>query len=192
MRPRASPRLRRPRRAGARSRGRSARESRAQAARPPARPRPQAPGSTRSRARWRRRARLEHALELVVERGEADEHRDEAPRGEVREQVEVAQHQRALGDDGDRVAVREQHLEQLRASMRCSRSAGWYGIGVGAEIDRLADVAGCASSRSSSRASPGLWNMPRLEIEPGAAGSSRSGKAARSSRCSRARSPGTD
>ena len=116
--------------------------------------------------RRRRRARLEHALERVVERGEADEDGDEAQSCEVREQVEVAQHERALGHDGDRVAMHEQHFEQLsRRAVLALR--GLVRIGIGAEIDRLADVSGCTQLAVQQPRKPRLVKDARLEIEPG-------------------------
>jgi hypothetical protein len=114
----------------------------------------------------RSRARLEHALEFVVERGEADEDRDEPHAREVREQVKVTQHQRSLGHDGDRVAMCEQHFEQFarRAVLALS---GLVRIGIGAEIDRLADIPSCAQLAVQQPCEPRLVKDARLEIEPG-------------------------
>ncbi len=91
-------------------------------------------------ARSRSGARFEHALHLVVERGDAEHHARETVAREFRQQVHVARDQRALGGDGDRVFVLEQHLEQRTCDFVCFfERLVW--IGVGAEHDGRAFVA---------------------------------------------------
>ena len=61
----------------------------------------------------RRGARLKPAGEVAVQRRDADEHGAQVFFGHGREQVEVALHQRGFGDDGERVFVRGQYLQNL-------------------------------------------------------------------------------
>ena len=73
---------------------------------------------------WRGRARLQNAREFGVQRGDGDVHGREVLRSHGREQIEIALHAAAFGDDGQRVARIAQHL-QRGAGQRSSRSIGW-------------------------------------------------------------------
>ena len=61
-----------------------------------------------------RGARLELALQIVVERRDAHHHRDEIFVCEALEQIEIAKDQSAFRDQRERVPVLEQHLEETR------------------------------------------------------------------------------
>lgn len=54
--------------------------------------------------------RLHAPLRLRIQRGDADADAHQVLASHPREQIEVAQHQRALGDDGERMAAAGEHL----------------------------------------------------------------------------------
>ena len=89
----------------------------------------------------RARARLHGAGELAVERGDRERHLDQAALGHRLENVEIAQHQRRLGDDADRMVRRAQHFEDA-AHDAVAPLDRLIGIGVGADGDGADLIAG--------------------------------------------------
>ena len=71
--------------------------------------------------------RLHGAREVTVERGERDGDGDEALCSHWREDVDVARHQRGLGDECDRVIVRGEHFENAARDLQIL-------------LDRLVDI----------------------------------------------------
>ena len=76
----------------------------------------------------------------AVERGDGDGDLGQAARRHAGQDVDVAHHQRRLGDDADRVAGAVQHLED-RAGDAALALDRLVGVGDGAERDVLRHVA---------------------------------------------------
>lgn len=120
----------------------------------------------RQPAAGRRRARLHAALELVVQRGDAQRDLGKAQPGKFAQQVQVAFHQRGLGDDRYRVAGFEHDLEQRarRAQLLLERLVA---VGVYAQGDRRASVSGFGQFLPEQLRGVGLVHDLGLEIETG-------------------------
>ena len=144
------------------------------------------------RLRRRRGARLHRAGKLAVERGDRDRDLAQVPRSAIALQdVDVARDQRRLGDDADRMVGSRQHLEDRArdAPLALDRLVG---IGICPERDRLRRVAGLGELLCQQHRRRWAWRRAwsRNRARRNARGSN--GSAARSSRCSRARSRGRD
>ncbi len=113
----------------------------------------------------RRRARVELARELAVEHRDRDEHADETLRRHRRQQVEVALDQRALGRDRQRMVALGEHLDHGARDLPLALDR-LVRVGVGAERDRLAAVAGLRELGAQQRGGVGLREELRLEVEP--------------------------
>ena len=88
---------------------------------------------------WRRGARLQRPFQAGVETGDADEDRHELARGQVAQQVEIAEDQRALGDDRQRVPPLQQQLEYCARGSQLALGR-LVRIGVAADVQHFADV----------------------------------------------------
>lgn len=110
-------------------------------------------------------ARLHDALEFVVQRGEADRYAHQALLGQRYQQIEVAQHQRAIGDDVHRVAEAQQHLQRL-ARQPLLAFQRLVGVGIDAQGDRLGYIARLAQFGLQAFGKVGLGDQPRFEIDP--------------------------
>src|SRR5450830_596951 len=113
----------------------------------------------------RRRAWLQDALELIVQAGEADHHRHQPLARQFGEQVEIAQDQRALGDDRHRVPIAQQHFEGLPGD-RVLTLDGLVRIGVGTQVDRRTHIAGLGQLLLQHIGGVGLGNQFGFEIQP--------------------------
>ncbi len=110
-------------------------------------------------------ARFELAGQRAVQRGQRNRHLGEVQAGQFRPQVDVADDQRRLGDDADRVARFEQHLEH-RAGQLGLTLEGLVGIGRGAERDGRAGVARLAQFFAQQAGGIGFGEYLRFEIQP--------------------------
>lgn len=114
----------------------------------------------------RGRAWLQHPLEIIVQRGQADHYPRQALAGHLGQQVEITQHQRTLGDNGHRMAKTQQNLKQPPGEhvLPLDRLVR---VGVGAQVDRRAHVARFAQLLRKHVGGVGLGNQLGLEIEAG-------------------------
>src|SRR5690606_27805708 len=110
-------------------------------------------------------ARLHPRRQAVVERGHRDMRIDQALRGQRREQVEVALHQRALGHQPERVAELGQHLDQFAGDPVAALDR-LVGVGVHAQRDRRAAVALAREFGAQAFGGIGLGEQPGLEVQP--------------------------
>ena len=133
--------------------------------------------------------RLHGARELAVERRHRQRHFHQAPLGHRRQQVEIAQDESRLGDDADGMVRRAQHFEDA-AHDAIAPLDRLIGIGVGADGDGPHLIAGLGQLPLERLRGVGLGEQPGLEVEPRRKAEKGVGRAARSSRCSHARSPG--
>src|SRR5579871_4296219 len=111
-------------------------------------------------------ARLHRALQVSVESRDTDGNARQPIASHLRQQLEVAQHERALGDDRDRVARARQHLEDRSRDAHAPLD-GLVGIGVGAESYGLADVPGLCELRFQHSRRILLVEQTSLEIDSG-------------------------
>ena len=107
-----------------------------------------------------------------------------------REDVDVADDERRLGDDADRMPRPLQHLEDRPRDPPLALDR-LVGIGIGAERDQLRLIARIGELARQEFGRVGLGVELGLEVETGRVGPDSSASGARSSRCSRARSRGT-
>lgn len=113
-----------------------------------------------------RGARLHDAFEFVIQGGQAEGHADQVVAGQLAEQVEVAQDQRALGDDVQRMLVAQQDFQRL-AGQALFALDGLVGIGIDAQGDGLRYVAGLLQLLFEALGQVGLGNQTGLEIDAG-------------------------
>ncbi len=113
----------------------------------------------------RSRPGFEDALQFVVQGGQADHHRHQPLPGQLGQQVKVAQDQRALGDDGHRVPVAQQHL-QGTSGQQLFTLDGLVGIGIGPQVDRRALVAGFGQLLLQQGGGIALGDQPGFEVQP--------------------------
>ena len=135
-------------------------------------------------------ARLEPARELAIERG----HRDRNPRQVLarhrRQQIEVAHHGGRLGDDRHGMLTAREHLEHATRDLEPALDRLVW-IGVGAERDRLARVAGATRARAPAGSRRRTWRAAWSRSRARATARGTRGSGARSSTRSRARSRDT-
>ncbi len=114
--------------------------------------------------RGRGGAGFHDALELVIQRGQADRDADQPLFGQGHQQVQIAQHQRTLGDDVHRMAVAQQDFQRLagQALLALQRLVG---IGVHAQRDGLRHVAGLAQLLLQAFGEIGLGDQPGFEVD---------------------------
>ena len=112
----------------------------------------------------RRGARLKPAGEVAVQRRDADEHGAQVFFGHGREQVEVALHQRGFGDDGERVFVRGQYLQNLARDAQFALDR-LVRIGIAAQRNRADPVARVAQFLFQQPRRLRLGDQTCLEIE---------------------------
>ena len=118
-------------------------------------------------ARRRRRARLHGARELGVERRHRERDLDQIALGQPRQDVEVAQDQRRLGHDADRMAGALQHFEDAAHHLVLALDR-LVGIGVGADRDGARLVAGRRQFASpAARGASGFTNSLDSKSSPG-------------------------
>ena len=111
-------------------------------------------------------ARFQDALELIVQAGEADHHRHQPLAGQLGQQVEVAQDQRALGDDRHWVAVAQQDLKGLPGDPVFALD--WLvRIGIGAQVDRRTHVARLRQLLFQHIGRVALGNQSGFKVQPG-------------------------
>ncbi len=113
-----------------------------------------------------RGARLELAGKLGIERGDRNEDPRQTIRRHRREQVEIAQDRRRLGDDGDRVPAAGQDLEHAARDLQPPLQR-LVGVGVGPKRDRRAAVAGRRELALQQVRRIVLGEQLGLEIEAG-------------------------
>ncbi len=114
----------------------------------------------------RRRPRLQGAGQFGVERGDGERDANQVAGGHPREDVEVAQHPRALCHDQHGVAEALQHVERPPGDpQRALR--GLPRVGVGPEHDRPRHVAGPRQLRLQPLRQVGFEQQPGLKIEAG-------------------------
>jgi hypothetical protein len=114
----------------------------------------------------RRRARLQHAREIAVERRDREIHARHVLGGHGRDEVDVALDERRLGHDRERMLVRRENLEDAARDLPFALDR-LIRVGVAAERDRVALVAGLASSARSSTAASGLAKSFVSNSRPG-------------------------
>ena len=109
-------------------------------------------------------ARLHRAGQLAVECREGDGDGDEAFLRHRREQIEIAQHQRGLGDQRDRMIVRGQHFENAArdAQLLLDRLVD---VGVAGQHDEARLVGFLRQLAREQGGGRGLHEDLRLEIE---------------------------
>ncbi len=115
--------------------------------------------------RRRRRARLHDAFELIVQRGQADRDADQPLLGQRHQQIQIAQHQRALGDDVHRMLEAQQDFQRTAGQLLFAFD-GLIRIGVDAQRNGLRHVARLAQLLLEAFGEVGLGDQPRLEIDP--------------------------
>jgi len=109
-------------------------------------------------------ARLHDAFEFVVQGREADRHADQPLLGQRHQQVQVAQHQRPLGDDVHRMPEAQQDLQCL-ARQPLLALQRLIGVGVHPQGDGLRHVARLAQLGLQPFGEVGLGDQPGLEID---------------------------
>ena len=120
----------------------------------------------RQSALGRRGPRFHRPGELPVERRHRQRDLAEVPLRHPRQDVDVAQDQRRLGDDADRMAGRLQHLEDL-AHDPVALLDRLVGIGIGADRHGLRLIAGLGELALEQLRRVRLGEQPRLEIDAG-------------------------
>ena len=113
----------------------------------------------------RRRARLHGARELGIERRHRQRDLDQVALGEPRQDVEIAQDQRRLGDDADRMAGALQHFEDAAHHLIFALDR-LIRIGVGADRDGARLVVRRRQFLLQQRRRVRLHEQLGLEIEP--------------------------
>ena len=114
----------------------------------------------------RRRAWLEFRRQLVIQRVDRDEDLNQVALGHGREDVDIAFDQRVLGDDGARVVA----LIQQRQRGTGEAPAFFdrlVGVGVAADVDRLAGVVLLGQLVAEDVGEVGLGEQLRLEVQAG-------------------------
>ena len=114
----------------------------------------------------RRGARLHGARELRIERRHRDRDLDQVALRQPRQDVEVAQDQRRLGDDADRMAGALQHFEDAAHHLVLALDR-LIRIGVGADRDGARLVARRRQLLLQQRRRIRLHEQLGFEIEPG-------------------------
>ena len=109
--------------------------------------------------------RLHGARQLRIERGHGDPDLGEVALGHARENVDVARHQRRLGDDADGMAGALQHFENAAHDFALALDR-LIGIGVGADRDHPRLVARRSQLLLEQRRRIGLREQLGLEVEP--------------------------
>eukprot|EP01136_Pigoraptor_vietnamica_P033088 Opistho-1_new@95607 len=110
--------------------------------------------------------RLQDARELRIQRGDGHVDRGQALCGHGREQVDVALHPAALGDDGQRVPRFGEHFEHA-AHEPVLALDGLVGVGHGADGEQAGHVARAGELAPQHGGDVALGNQFRLEIETG-------------------------
>ena len=113
----------------------------------------------------RRRPGLENALQLIVQSGQADHHRHQALARQLAQQVQVPEDHRALGDDGHRVSIAQQHLQGAPGQLLFALN-GLVGIGIGPQVDRCAAIAGLGQLLFQQGRGVALGDQLGFEIQP--------------------------
>ena len=137
------------------------------------------------------RARIELARQLAVEHRDRDEHADETLRRHRGQQVEVALDQHALGRDRQRMVAFGEHFDDGARDLplaldRLVRDRCWRRARSARSGSRVARAPRAAGRRRWA------WRRASSRNRGPAKGRDTRASAARSSRRSRARSPGTD
>ena len=112
--------------------------------------------------RWS--ARVELAREIAVEHCDRYVHAHQVPRRHRSEQVEIALDEHALGGDRDRVLAFSEHFDDLARDLPFALDR-LVRIGVGAERNRLAAVAGPRKLPAQKERRIRLGEQPRLEVQ---------------------------
>ena len=116
--------------------------------------------------RRRRCARLHGAGEAALQGGDRQRDRGEPAPRHAGEDIDIARHQRRLGDDADRVVVAVEHLEH--APRQCEAALGrLVGVRVGAHGDHAAAIAGAGQLARELRRRVVLGEDAALEILAG-------------------------
>ena len=115
--------------------------------------------------RRRRGARLHGAREFGVERGHRQRDLGQIALGHPRQNIDVARHQRRLGDDADRMAGALQHFEDAAHDLPLALDR-LIGIGVGADRDHPRLVIRRRQLLFQQRRRIRLGEQLRFEIQP--------------------------
>ncbi|CFM86922.1 Uncharacterised protein [Bordetella pertussis] len=113
----------------------------------------------------RRGARFQRAGHGGIQRGDADEYRDQLLARQVLQQVEVALDQGVLGNDGKRVAGLQQQFEHA-ARQAPGTLDGLVGVGGRTDVDGRCAVARTGQLGAQRGDRVGLGHQPGFEVEP--------------------------
>ena len=110
-------------------------------------------------------ARLHHPRQMAIQGGDRQRRLGQPHRRHVRQDIQIAQDQRRLGDDGDGMAEVAQHFQNgaRDAHLLFQRLIR---ISVGAHGNHLGDIARCAQLLGQQRRRIGLGEQAAFEIHP--------------------------
>lgn len=111
-------------------------------------------------------ARLQPAREVGIQRGHGHIDPHEPQPGQFGQQVEVAQDQGVLGDEGDRMAGLPHHFQQAAREPVLALD-GLVGVGIGTDIDAADLVARGGKFTVQQLDRVMLGEQPGLEVQPG-------------------------
>ena len=129
-----------------------------------------------SRRAGRRGARLHHARELRIEARHRERDLDQVAPRHARQNVDVARHQRGLGDDADRMAGAVEHFQNAAHHLVFALDR-LIRIGVGADRDHARRIIRRRDLALEQFRRVRLDEQLRLEIEPGREAHVRVGRA---------------
>jgi hypothetical protein len=115
--------------------------------------------------RSRRGARLQDAREIAVQRGDGDAGRREAVARQRREQIQVALHAAALGDQREGVARIAHHLDQPARQKQLALH-GLVAVGGRADVDRRRAVPRPRQLGAQHLGDVALGDDAGLEVQP--------------------------